>query len=53
MGIIDKIKGEGHTMSDSMKARFNELRKKEQDGSIDDSGRLELAQMREQFTKKD
>lgn len=51
MGLMDKMKGAMGDMSEDMKERFEELKQKEQDGSIDDRGRMELQQMREKFGK--
>jgi hypothetical protein len=39
--------------TDDMRQRFEELRKREDDGTIDDSGRQELQQLRMQLFGKD
>lgn len=53
MGMFDKMSGPTSEMSDGMKARYEMLKQQEQDGSIDDHGRRELAQMRARFIKED
>ena len=50
MGIMDDMKGDASNM-DAMKARFEELKSKEQSGAIDDKGREELTRLRSQFDK--
>jgi hypothetical protein len=47
MGMMDDMQG-GMNM-DAMRARYNELRNMEQDGKLDDDGRMELDRLRSQF----
>jgi hypothetical protein len=47
---MDNMKDKGGDMSD-MKARFEELKSKEQAGELDDKGREELAELRAHFEK--
>lgn len=48
-GIMDNIKDKMGDMSDEMKQRMHALKSKEQDGSINDSERTELQQMKDRM----
>ncbi len=46
-GMMDNIKDKMGDMSEEMKQRMHMLKSKEQDGSINDSERTELQQLRD------
>lgn len=48
MGLMDKMNN-----TDDMRRRFEELRQSEAEGTIDDSGRQELQQLRMHLFGKD
>jgi len=45
MGMMDNVQD----MGGSMRERYDELCRKEEEGTIDDQGREELQQLREKF----
>jgi hypothetical protein len=50
MGMMDNMQGD----ASGMRQRFEELKKREDEGTIDDAGRQELQQLRTQlFGKSD
>lgn len=49
MGIMDNMKSNSGNISDEMKARYQELRDKEQSGMLDDAGRMELQDLRDRM----
>ena len=53
MGMLDDAKDKMSDGMDSMRARYEELKSREQDGSLDDKGRMELDQLRNRFERKD
>ena len=48
MGMMDDMQGDKRTMRE----RFDELRKREEEGTIDDAGRQELQQLRTELYGK-
>ena len=53
MGLLDSAKDNMSDSMDSMRARYEELKTREQDGNLDDKGRMELDQLRNRFERKD
>lgn len=51
--FFDDAKTKMTDMSDDMRARFEELKSKEQAGELDDKGREELQNLRSRFDHKD
>lgn len=50
MGMMDNIKHKMEDMDmDSMRARYEELRRKDENGQLDDKGREELGRLRERM----
>lgn len=49
MGMIDDMKSKFGDMSQDMQDRYNELRDKEESGTLDDQGRTELQQLRDRM----
>lgn len=50
MGLINDMKDKMDDMSmDSMRKEFEELREKDQMGTLDDAGRMRLARLRERM----
>ena len=50
-GVLDNMKDQYGDKMDSMKARYEELRNKEQAGELDDKGRAELNELKSKFDK--
>lgn len=50
MGMMNNIKNKLNDKNEDIRDRFEELRKKEQNGKLNSKGRAELQRMREQFT---
>lgn len=50
-GLIDNMKDKFGDM-DSMKAKFEELKSKDQNGELDDKGKAQLEQLRSHFNKQ-
>jgi hypothetical protein len=50
MGLMDNMKDKMSDM-DSMRARFEDLKQKEQMGDLDDKGREELNKLKQHFDK--
>lgn len=51
MGMMDDMQDKFGGSKDKMKERYEELRRMENDGTLDDKARDELSQLREHFEK--
>lgn len=49
MGIMDNHKSNTNNMSEEMRARYQELKDKEDSGMLDDAGRIELQDIRDRM----
>lgn len=49
MGMMDDMKSKAKDMGDDMRARYEELKSKEDRGELDEQGRMELQKMREKL----
>lgn len=51
MSMMDNLKDKMSGMSDEAKGRYEELKKQEETGTLDDPAKLELQQLRAHFEK--
>lgn len=50
MGIMDDMTSNFSDSADEIQARFNELRDREESGTLDDAGRAELQQLKSRIS---
>lgn len=51
MGMFDKVKSKMSGMGDDARARYHELKSREEGGSLDEKGKAELYKLKARFEK--